>query len=335
MKKHRKGIRGILSALLVTALLWQSGMGAAAEEAETLRLSQPGEVCAYDAVNEYGDRFFIPTQVYQAGGEFFVADAYHHQILHSSNVASEPYDWHPVGTGLYRPHAIATDGTIYLVVDTDNNRIVTYTRTETGYQLVESIPDVGVRPHYVVYDGATGQFYVWSSMTGVMYIYRRAEKGLTLTLRKAVRIPELDGSYTRSFTIDGGRILFPSAGRSAVYVVNKKSFKVQGIYPVASELSEMVQILHIQNYYYLVTSNDATREKMPQIVRASALTGFGDGSYEDIRDCFTELNGIPYYITQGEDGHFYTPVIEGSANAYICQFDIVNDQITNVVNYYY
>lgn len=332
--KQKRTIKSVLCAALSAVLLLQSGVTVAAEE-EAAPMSQPGEVYAYDAGNLYGDRFFVPTQVYQYGGEFYIADAYHQQVLHSSNAASAPYDWHPIGMGLNRPHAIASDGTIYLVVDTDNNRIVTYTKTEAGYQLVESIPDVGIRPHYVVYDKSTAQFYVWSSMTGVMYIYKRSAKGLNLVLKKAVRIKELDGYYTRSFTIDGENILFPCVGRSAVYVVNKKSFKVKGVYPVASELSEMVQILHVQNYYYLVTSHDDSGEKSPRLVRAASLAGFGNGSYEDIRDQFGDMNGIPYYITQGEDGHFYTPVIEGNVNSYICRFDIENDAITNVVNMFY
>ena len=332
--KHKRTIKAIVCAALSVVLLLQGSVTVLAEE-EAAPMSQPGEVYAYNAGNLYGDSFFVPTQVYQYGGEFYIADAYHHQVLHSSNAASAPYEWHPVGMGLNRPHAIASDGTIYLVVDTDNNRIVTYAKTEAGYQLIESIPNVGIRPHYVEYDKGTGQFYVWSSMTGVMYIYKRSAKGLNLILKKAARIKDLDGYYTRSFTIDGGDILFPCVGRSEVYVVNKKNFKVKAVYPVAAELSEMVQLLHIQNYYYLVTSNDASGEKAPRLVRAAGLADFGNGSYEDIRDQFGDMNGIPYYITQGEDGHYYTPVIEGNVNSYICRFDIENDVIRNVINMFY
>lgn len=332
--KHKRTIKAIVCAALSVVLLLQGSVTVLAEE-EAAPMSQPGEVYAYNAGNLYGDSFFVPTQVYQYGVEFYIADAYHHQVLHSSNAASAPYEWHPVGMGLNRPHAIASDGTIYLVVDTDNNRIVTYAKTEAGYQLIESIPNVGIRPHYVEYDKGTGQFYVWSSMTGVMYIYKRSAKGLNLILKKAARIKDLDGYYTRSFTIDGGDILFPCVGRSEVYVVNKKNFKVKAVYPVAAELSEMVQLLHIQNYYYLVTSNDASGEKAPRLVRAAGLADFGNGSYEDIRDQFGDMNGIPYYITQGEDGHYYTPVIEGNVNSYICRFDIENDVIRNVINMFY
>lgn len=332
-KKKLFLVKRMFCAALSVALLLQGGLVVNADDDEAvveMVMSQPGEVYAYNAENAHREGFFVPTQVYQFGGEFFIADAYNHQILHTSNVSNAPEGWNPVGMGLNRPHAIASDGTIYLVVDTDNNRIVTYTKTEAGYQLVESIENVGIRPHYTVYDKATGQFYVWSSMTGTMYIYKRAKNSLSLSLACTRTIKDLDGCYTRSFTIDNGAIYFPCVGRSAIYVVNKGDFKVKAAYPVVSELGEMVQLLHIQNYYYLVTSADSAKEKEPRIVRSKTLAGFGNGDYEDIRDMFGDLDGIPYYITQGEDGHFYTPVIEGTGKSYICSFDIENDTITNV-----
>lgn len=326
-------IKNILCLALIAVLSLQNAMISHADEddaAEMIR-SKPGEVYAYDEENIYGENFFVPTQVYQFGGEFYIADAYNNQILHTNNVNNAPSGWQTVGRDLYRPHAIASDGTIYLVVDTDNNRIVTYTKTEAGYQLVESIENVGIRPHYVVYDNATKQFYVWSSMTGTMYIYKRAGKGLNLKLSQTKTIKALEGQYTRSFTIQNNMIYFPCVGTSAIYAVDKGSFKVKAVYSVAAELSEMVQVIRVQNYYYLVTSsNPANENAVAMIARSKTLEGFGNGSYENIESMFDELDGIPYYITQGEDGHFYTPVIEGACNAYICQFDIVNDTVTNV-----
>lgn len=323
----------VVAGLLAVVVFWGSGAVTQAEEEEQYT-AQPGSVCMNSETNAWSKSFFIPTQVYQAGGEFYVADAYHQQVLHSS-VASNPESWSIMANGLYRPHATASDGVIYVVVDTDNNRVVTYMKTENGYQMLESIPDVGIRPHYIVYDKVTASFYVWSSMTGTMYVYRRDQKTNQLKLSKAVRIKELDGCYTRSFTIEGGTIFFPCVAKSAIFAVNKKSFKVRAVYPVETALSEMVQVLHIQNYYYLVTSNDSTREKEPKFVRATSLAGFGNGSYEDVKSMFGGMDGNPYYITQGEDGHFYCPVIEGSGEDYICQFDIQNDTICNVLQYFY
>lgn len=331
---HKKiSWKKILSLGLMAMFLMQNVMISSAGEEDAVRVkSKPGEVYAYDASNIYGEKFFIPTQVYQFGGEFYLADAYNNQVLHTSNVKSGPGGWKTVGRDLNRPHAIASDGILYLVVDTDNNRIVTYAKTAVGYVLVESIEGVGIRPHYVVYDSATKQFYVWSSMTGTMYIFKRADNALNLVLKQAKTIKALEGLYTRSFTIQGDTIYFPCVATSAIYLVNKADFNVKAISLVAPQLSEMVQIIRVQNYYYLVTSANPAREyAVATVARSTTLAGFGNGTYENVRAMFgSDLTGNPYYITQGEDGHFYTPVITGSCNEYICQFDIVGDVITNV-----
>lgn len=282
--------------------------------------------------NAYGERFFIPTQVHQSDGRFYLADAYNNQILYTDRVGNAPDGWKTLDRNLNRPHAIASDGTIYLVTDTDNHRIATYAKTDAGgYQLVESIENVGIRPHDAVYDEVTGLFYVWSSMTGTMYLYRREEQSLRLNLEQTVVIPELEGQYTRSFTIRGNTIYFPCVGASAIYEVDAEDFRVKAAYPVAAEISEMIQVLRIQNYYYLLTSGNRDKAyAVAMVARAETLEGFGNGNYENITSMFGELTGTPYYITQGEDGHYYAPVVTGIYKDYICRFDIVEDVITNV-----
>ncbi|MCM1541274.1 MAG: hypothetical protein NC121_08430 [Blautia sp.] len=335
-KRQGNLIKRALVLLMAAVLFAASTLTVWAEEEEERAKANPGDLYRYGTMNPYPEGFFVPTQVYSANGEFFLADAYHHQILYADSYRRGPSDWQVMGDKLYRPHAIATDGTIYVVVDTDNNRLVTYAKTEAGFQVVECFDNVGVRPHYIEYDANTKQFYVWSSMTGTMYIYKRASNGLALTLKKTAYIKDLDGCYTRSFTIDGSRIYLPSMGRNAIYVVNKSNFKVVAIHPVSAELGGMVQVRHEQNYYYLVTSSDAAGDQSKAtIVRSKSLSGFVEGSYEDIRGMFPELDGVPYYITHADDGHYYTPVIVGQTPPYICCFDIVNDEITNVVNVKY
>lgn len=333
MKKDWKKNRlwNILTALgLAAALVLPCGLVASAEGEAERPKSRPGEVCAYDYRN-FRNIFNVPTQVYSVGGEYFIADAYNHQVLYTRNYRNEPACWKVMGDKLFRPHAVASDGTLYVVVDTDNNRVVTYAKTEKGFQVAECIENVGVRPHYIEYDAATKQFYVWSSMTGTMYVYKRDAKGLQLKLVKKAYIKDLDGCYTRSFTIDGNNIYLPSMGKNAIYVVNKQNFKVKAIHGVSAALGGMVQVRHEQNYYYLVTSSDAAGDQSKAtVVRSKSLAGFVDGQYEDVMRKFPEAQGVPYYITHLEDGHYYTPIIAGQVSSYICQFDIVNDEIKNV-----
>ncbi len=333
-QKRSKFIERVILSVLVAALAVSSVSAVQAEEER--EKSKPGDLYKFESVNPNPQGFNVPTQVYSVNGEYFIADAYNQQILYTSNYYDEPSKWYLMGDKLYRPHAIASDGTLYMVVDTDNNRVVTYAKNEQGFQVVECFENVGERPHYIEYDAETGRFYVWSSMTGTMYIYKRAANGLNVTLVKTAYIKDLDGCYTRSFTIDGDNIYLPSMGKNAIYVVKKSNFKVKEIYPVSAELGGMVQVRHEQNYYYLVTSTDASGDQSKAaIVRSASLSGFVDGGYEDIRGKFPELDGIPYYITHLEDGHYYTPVIVGQTQPYICRFDIVDDEITNVINLKY
>lgn len=335
LMQERKIIKALIM-FLATVLILISTFAVHAEEEEERGKSKPGDLYTYDAYNPHPKYFFVPTQVYSVNGEYIIADAYNHQMLYTKNCYKHPSEWNLMGDNLYRPHAVASDGIIYMVVDTDNDRVVTYAKNEWGFQVVECFENVGVRPHYVEYDASTQQFYVWSSMTGTMYIYKRAVDGLNVILEKTAYIEDLDGCYTRSFTIDGDKIYLPSMGKNAIYVVDKSNFEVQAICPVSAELGGMVQVRHEQNYYYLVTSTDAAGDQgMAAIVRSNSLAGFVEGSYEDIKDMFPEIDGIPYYITHLEDGHYYTPVICGQTSAYICRFDIVNDEITNVVNLKY
>ncbi|MCD7836515.1 MAG: hypothetical protein LUG83_07710 [Lachnospiraceae bacterium] len=340
MKKKSLKIKSVCTAAAVllsvtTAFICHGAMSVYAEEQQR-EMSKAGDVVLYNSPNPNPETFNVPTQVYGINGDFFIVDAYNQQILYTDSYYNEPAKWNLMADKLYRPHAIASDGTIYMVVDTDNNRVVTYAKNETGFQVVETFENVGIRPHYVEYDAATKQFYVWSSMTGTMYIYKRNTSGLGVTLKKTAYIKSLDGSYTRSFTIDGNNIYFPSMGKNAIYVVNKSSFKVKNIYSVSSELGGMVQIRHEQNYYYLVTSSDASGDQSKAtIVRSKSLAGFVEGGYEDIREKFEELDGVPYYISHLGDGHYYTPVIVGQTSPYICRFDIVDDEITNVINLKY
>lgn len=335
VKSEKWSKRVFLTCLFATAFLLFLGMKVHAEEEERAK-TKPGDLYRYETMNPHNTNFYLPTQVYSVNGEYFLADAYNQQILYTDKYNNKPGDWQLMGDKLYRPHAIASDGTLYVVVDTDNNRVVTYAKTGEGFQVVECFDNVGCRPHYIEYDAATNQFYVWSSMTGTMYVYKREANSLALTLKKTYYIADLDGCYTRSFTIDGKYIYLPSMGRNAIYVVNKSNFKVQAIYPVSAQLGGMVQVRHEQNYYYLVTSTDAVGDhSKAAIVRSSSLGGFVEGGYEDIKSMFPEIDGIPYYISHLEDGHYYTPVIVGTTPSYICRFDIVNDEIINVQNYKY
>ena len=78
----------VVAGLLAVVVFLGSGAVTQAEEEERYT-AQPGSVCMNSETNAWSKSFFIPTQVYQAGGEFYVADA---TISRCCTAAV----WHPI-----------------------------------------------------------------------------------------------------------------------------------------------------------------------------------------------------------------------------------------------
>lgn len=247
---------------------------------------------------------YVSLQTTVINGMFFTVDSYHDRIIYNDtgDAALPLLQWKIMADDLNKPHCICSDGVVYLVVDTDNNRVVTYTRLATGeFMELQSFENVGIRPHYCVYDAATSSFYVWSSYTGEMYIYKRSGGSFVLKRTAVRKIECLYGLYTRSFTIDGNNIIFCSQGAGGLVVVNKWSYRIVGIYPVADEIGGMVQISHVGRHYYLTTSTDrAGDHSMAMTARSDTLAGFANSAtYTDVTAELGGLKGIqvPYYMT--------------------------------------
>lgn len=270
--------------------------------------------------NEYATTY-VSTQTTYIYGLYFTVDTYHDRVIYAEpeNVGSNTSKWKIMADDLNKPHSICSDGVIYLVTDTDNNRVVTYTRLVTGEFIeLQSFENVGIRPHYCVYDQASASFYVWSSYTGEMYIYKRTAGTYAMTLSAVKKIPALYGLYTRSFTIDGNNILLCSQGAGGIVVVNKKTFAFVGAYPVPDQLGGVVQVVHAGGHYYLTTSSDRYGNmNMAATYRSSALAGFMNlTTCEDVTAKLGGVTGmqIPYYIT--ECGGLYYVRLIGQASGY-------------------
>ena len=288
--------------------------------AAAIALSLPAEVSAAPGLGSgavFSNRFnelgttYVSTQTTYLNGLYFTVDCYHDRIIYAEaeNVGTDTSHWKVMADDLNKPHSICSDGVIYLVTDTDNNRVVTYARIPTGeFVELQSFENVGIRPHYCVYDASTSSFYVWSSYTGEMYIYKRPANGFALSLDKVRRLDYLYGVYTRSFTIDGNNILLCSQGAGGIISVDKRTFNLKGVYPVCDELGGVVQISHIGSHYYLTTSSDRFGDQSKAtIVRSSSLGGFYyPGQYEDVNAILGGFNGAsaPYYLTPAAGVYF-------------------------------
>ena len=270
----------------------------------------------------------VPTQLTKIGDTFYLVDSYHNQILYSTAYGVLSCSWKVMAKDLAQPHSIAGDGVVYLVTDTENHRVVSYLKNPEGFVELQVFDNIGVRPHYIVYDAPTGLFYAWSSMTGEMYLFRRKADTTEVYLEKVMRIPELYGKYVRSFTIEGDQIYFPCVHSSSIVAADKNTFAIRNIYPVPANIAGMVQLTKIQNYYYLTVSTDINfDQKAATIVRARNLEDFGTGNYENINQYFGG-DGAPYYISAA-DGSYFTVVIRTAGRACGYKFDVVNDEICN------
>ena len=288
--------------------------------------------------SEYAQSY-VSTQQVCLNGINFIVDTYHDKILYNdtAGIGNNLFGWKVMADDFNKPHSITSDGLIYLVTDTDNNRVATYTRLPGGeYIELQSFTGVGIRPHYCVYDAPTQSFYVWSSYTGEMYIYKRTQGTFMVTLSAVKKIDALYGLYTRSFTIDGDNILLCSQGAGGIIVVNKRTFGFVGAYPVPDELGGLVQVSHVGNHYYLTTSSDRYGNmNMAATVRSTSLAGFMSmATCEDVTSALGGIGGVrvPYYMT--ECGGLYYVRLNGLTSGYSdrgCIF--TEDPFGNIVIY--
>ena len=296
-----------------------------------LRLSEPEIVQAFTspAKNPFTD-LSVPTQITKIGDTYFLVDCYHNQILYSSSVNTPLADWYVLTDKINRGHTIAGDGTVYLADDTENNRILIFEKNADGFSHTQTFSNIGIRPHYVVYDEPSRRFYALSSMTGELYVFGRSEDSSRVFLEKVMTIPELSGVYVRSFTIDKDEIYFVS-GNCNILRARLKDLKILERYPVAESIAGMIQLMHIQDYYYITVSTDLYgSQDYATILRTNDLNNLNssDGTgWEDIYSYFIG-GGTPYYITNFNNRYFLTEHrIPGHS---VWSFSIIDNQITSV-----
>lgn len=280
----------------------------------TIIVSMTFCIPAYAAENEY-PYLLMPTQIVKINNLYFIVDCNHNQIIFSDSLSTNLKNWKVMTRNTEKPHAITSDGEIYMVTDTDNNRILTFEKGYNTFKPLQTFEQVGIRPHYADYDYADGLFYVWSSMTGEMYLYKRTPETKLITLQEVKTVSELNNCYVRSFTILGDVILFPSVERSSILMVDKKTFEVLNEYPIPDSISGMVQISIIDGYFFVTISTDRHYNlQMSTVIRAKTLEDFSTGNYENLYSLFGN-NGTPYYVSYF-DGSFYMIHENAAPNVY-------------------
>ncbi|MDR2889167.1 MAG: hypothetical protein LBV33_04925 [Lachnospiraceae bacterium] len=305
---------------------------------EYLSASTPVKAAPTDTLtitNPYPD-LKVPTYITKIGTDYFIVDCYHNQIIYHDNLTDPITDWSVMTNDINRGHTIASDGIVYLIDDTENDRILIMEKQITAdtpphFIATAEFNNIGRRPHYIVYDQSTTTFYAWSSMTGEMYLFRRDPDNSSVYLTEIRTIPSLMDIYVRSFTIIGNDIYFVS-GNSSIIRADLSTFHIIDEYPVSSELNGMVQLTLINDYFYLTISTDATgNQDYATLIRTNNLNTLIDGEFEDIYDHFIG-GGTPYFIT-GFDGYWYLTE-HRLPNHSIWRFQVTDNEINDVTPLY-
>lgn len=244
----------------------------------------------------------VPTQITKIEDTYFIVDCYHNQVIYNDNLTDPLTEWKVMTDEMAMGHTIAGDGDIYLIDDTENERIMVLEKKDDAFAFTQQFEGVTGRPHYIIYDDNEKCFYAWCSVSGELYVIRNDPEGPAY-ISDIRRIPELDGVYVRSFTIIGDEILFVS-GNNCIIKARLDTLKVTERYPVPDEISGMIQITPIDGQYYItVSTNSSWDQSYATIIRCERLEDLAEGKYEDIYKNFIG-GGTPYYIT-GFDGSYY------------------------------
>ena len=255
-------------------------------------------------INPYTD-LSVPTYITKIDDLYFLVDCYHDQVIYHDNLDDPLTDWLVMTDEINRGHTIASDGMVYLVDDTENNRILVFEKQGDIFVHTQTFSDIGSRPHYIIYDAPTDTFYAWSSMSGEMYLFCHEPDDSRMYLSEMRRIEQLDNVYVRSFTIMDDEIYFVS-GNSNILRADLDTFDILEAYPVPDSMAGMIQLTKIQEYYYITVSTDITgNQDYATMIRTRDLSGLIEGNYEDIYETFIG-GGTPYYITAFDDAYFLT-----------------------------
>lgn len=339
MKKIKKYMVGVISAITII-------ISACADEKElqvitsTDKISYEGmlsDPAVCDQQNTY-NTLNVATYITKIDNTYFIVDCYHDQIIYHDNITDPLNQWSVLTDEVHYAHTIASDGTMFVVDDTENNRLMVYQRTTDGYVHTQTLENIGMRPHYVQYDANSQTFMAWSSITGEMYLIKRAAApeqngSYPLYVDRVLKMDELYGVYVRSFTVMEDGIYFVSGHNNqkiikAVEDDEGSGYDILAEYSVPDVIAGMVQLTKIEDYYYITVSTDnQENQDGATIIRTDSLDSLSEGEYEDIYDQFGVSGGTPYYITEIED-RYYLAHHRTSEN--IIAFDIDDNKIENV-----
>ena len=266
----------------------------------------------YEPINNYDTELSVPTYITKVDDTWFIVDCYHNRVIYSKELGAPLTSWFIMSSEATQPHTMASDGSVYMIDDTENNRVLIYEKEDDKFLLTQRFNDIGTRPHYTVYDETTDTFYVWSSITGELFCFRREASTNRVYMTDKRVISCLDGIYVRSFSIIDGDIYFvsgvsDSAPDSKILKCNLETLEIEKEYPVPDELAGMVQLTKADKGFLITISTDKSgAQDKATIVRTDSLEALTKGKFTDVYADHFIGGGTPYYISNVDDTFFLT-----------------------------
>lgn len=240
------------------------------------------------------ERLYSPTYMTKINGIYYIVDCWHHRIVYSRELNISIGKWQTI-EGLNTPHSIAGNGNMLLVDDGKNDRINCYKQTKDG--LCEACASIEMRrPAKIIYDNITKCFYTIGSDSNELCIIKVT--GRETKVIKRIYIKELSNQFVRSISVIGER-LFIVCISAKIYELNIQNGIINVVqeYTLDERIGGANDLCYYNGYFYLSVYQNVQLEIAPDLVRASHMEDFHNGSYESVYTKL-ELKGVPYFFSE-------------------------------------
>lgn len=276
----------------------------------------------------YADKLYSPTFISKHGKHYLIVDCWHHRVIYNDNLVDPIKEWGTMTGKFGNPHSVASDGDVFIIEDTKNDRVKVLRSNGSFFIEIQIIGNIGDQPHRIVYDAEKKLFYGIAGSSQQIFVLRNT--GKEVVVEKVLKLDYLKTSYVRAISLIDGYIYFVSGpGKIIVADLNDLSFQLIEEYNVPFELQGMNDIVKIGSYYYLSVYQNGAGDIKPRLVRIQDLNHL-EFNYEDIYDLL-QLKGVPYYFSFIEDRVFLTQIDSYSS---IISFKVLDDQIVDLKMHY-
>ena len=91
-----------------------------------------GETAPAGASNPYPD-LSVPTWLTKVEDTYFLVDCYHNQVIYHDNLEDPLSSWKVMTGDIDKGHTLASDGEVYLIDDTEQNRVLIFEKQADAY----------------------------------------------------------------------------------------------------------------------------------------------------------------------------------------------------------